>query len=149
LLQPIDHNRRQRWEATQQDHDHHHRRGVGPGFIVEGRLLPEVCGREEAGQSSLISSTRNPTLISGTRYPIARIASSKPRRPAMPKLTPRQQRFIAEYVKDLNGTQAAIRAGYSERSAASRRTSCFRKLQFRNLLRIFCYDRYRSAETGN
>jgi phage terminase small subunit len=36
----------------------------------------------------------------------------------MPKLTPRQQRFIAEYVKDLNGTQAAIRAGYSERSAA-------------------------------
>jgi phage terminase small subunit len=36
----------------------------------------------------------------------------------MHKLTPRQQRFIAEYVKDLNGTQAAIRAGYSERSAA-------------------------------
>jgi len=32
-------------------------------------------------------------------------------------LTPKQERFCLEYVKDLNGTQAAIRAGYSERSA--------------------------------
>lgn len=28
-------------------------------------------------------------------------------------LTPRQQRFVDEYLVDLNGTQAAIRAGYS------------------------------------
>lgn len=33
------------------------------------------------------------------------------------KLTPKQQRFIEEYLKDLNATQAAIRAGYSERTA--------------------------------
>ena len=32
-------------------------------------------------------------------------------------LTPRQQRFIEEYLVDLNGTQAAIRAGYSDRTA--------------------------------
>lgn len=32
-------------------------------------------------------------------------------------MTPKQQRFIAEYLVDLNGTQAAIRAGYSKRSA--------------------------------
>ena len=32
-------------------------------------------------------------------------------------LTPRQKRFCVEYLKDLNGSQAAIRAGYSERSA--------------------------------
>ena len=32
-------------------------------------------------------------------------------------LTPRQWRFVAEYVKDLNGTKAAIRAGYSAKSA--------------------------------
>jgi phage terminase small subunit len=31
--------------------------------------------------------------------------------------TPRQQRFVGEYIKDLNATQAAIRAGYSARSA--------------------------------
>lgn len=35
------------------------------------------------------------------------------------KLTLKQERFVAEYLKDLNATQAAIRAGYSERSAAS------------------------------
>lgn len=32
-------------------------------------------------------------------------------------LTPRQQRFVDEYVVDLNATQAAIRAGYSPRTA--------------------------------
>ena len=32
-------------------------------------------------------------------------------------LTPRQARFVKEYLVDLNGTQAAIRAGYSEKTA--------------------------------
>jgi phage terminase small subunit len=32
-------------------------------------------------------------------------------------LTAKRQAFIVEYVKDFNATQAAIRAGYSERSA--------------------------------
>lgn len=32
-------------------------------------------------------------------------------------LTPKQQRFCEEYLVDLNATQAAIRAGYSEKSA--------------------------------
>ena len=35
----------------------------------------------------------------------------------MADLTPKQERFCREYVIDLNGTQAAIRAGYSENSA--------------------------------
>lgn len=33
------------------------------------------------------------------------------------KLTPKQERFAEEYLVDLNATQAAIRAGYSERTA--------------------------------
>ncbi|MDP7651125.1 MAG: terminase small subunit [Rhodospirillales bacterium] len=33
-------------------------------------------------------------------------------------LTPKQQRFIDEYLTDLNATQAAIRAGYSKKTAA-------------------------------
>lgn len=32
-------------------------------------------------------------------------------------LTPKQQRFVDEYLIDLNGTQAAIRAGYSQKTA--------------------------------
>jgi phage terminase small subunit len=35
----------------------------------------------------------------------------------MPKLTDKQRLFVAEYPKDLNATRAAIRAGYSKRSA--------------------------------
>lgn len=34
-------------------------------------------------------------------------------------LTPKQQRFVEEYLIDLNATQAAIRAGYSVRTARS------------------------------
>lgn len=32
-------------------------------------------------------------------------------------LTPKQHLFVAEYLKDLNATQAAIRCGYSEKTA--------------------------------
>lgn len=35
----------------------------------------------------------------------------------MVKFTAKQQMFIDEYLVDLNGTQAAIRAGYSEKTA--------------------------------
>lgn len=37
----------------------------------------------------------------------------------MVPLGTRQNAFVAEYLKDLNATQAALRAGYSEASAAS------------------------------
>ena len=37
----------------------------------------------------------------------------------MSKLTPKQKLFVAEYVVDKNATRAAIRAGYSEKTAHS------------------------------
>ena len=37
--------------------------------------------------------------------------------PMKNKLTAKQERFVAEYLIDLNATQAAIRAGYSEKTA--------------------------------
>lgn len=33
------------------------------------------------------------------------------------RLTPLRQRFVSEYLVDLNATQAAIRAGYSPKTA--------------------------------
>ena len=36
---------------------------------------------------------------------------------AAPGLTPKQERFVAEYLVDLNATQAAIRTGYSKKTA--------------------------------
>ena len=35
----------------------------------------------------------------------------------LPKLTPKQAAFVHEYLADLNATQAAIRAGYSKKTA--------------------------------
>jgi len=39
--------------------------------------------------------------------------------PIARELTPKQKMFVAEYLVDLNATQAAIRAGYSPRTAKS------------------------------
>lgn len=36
----------------------------------------------------------------------------------MAELTDKQRKFVSEYLVDLNATQAAIRAGYSERNAS-------------------------------
>lgn len=45
----------------------------------------------------------------------------------MAKLTAKQQRFCDEYLIDLNATQAAIRAGYSKKTAAAIATENLRK----------------------
>lgn len=42
-------------------------------------------------------------------------------------LTPKQERFCEEYIIDLNGAQAAIRAGYSEESARQIASDCLTK----------------------
>jgi phage terminase small subunit len=44
-------------------------------------------------------------------------------------LTPRQQRFVDEYLIDSNGTQAAIRAGYSAHTAASQAERLLRNVE--------------------
>ena len=45
------------------------------------------------------------------------------------ELTAKQQRFVAEYLVDLNATQAAVRAGYSQRTAAEMGYENLRKPQ--------------------
>jgi phage terminase small subunit len=42
----------------------------------------------------------------------------------MKELTPKQTRFVAEYLKDLNAKQAAVRAGYSEKTAEVQGAGC-------------------------
>ena len=46
---------------------------------------------------------------------------------AEPKITAKQQRFIEEYVVDLCGTKAAIRAGYAEDFAQQQASQMLRK----------------------
>lgn len=45
------------------------------------------------------------------------MALKTPKKREKGKLTPKQEKFVAEYLTDLNATQAAIRAGYSEKTA--------------------------------
>jgi len=47
------------------------------------------------------------------------------------KLTEKQEKFIQEYLVDLNATQAAIRAGYSEKTAYSIGQSTLKKPHIR------------------
>lgn len=44
-------------------------------------------------------------------------------------LTEKQERFALEYVQDYNGTQAAIRAGYSEHTAAEQASRLLKNVQ--------------------
>lgn len=44
-------------------------------------------------------------------------------------LTPKQERFVAEYLIDLNATQAAIRAGYSAKTAGQIGEQNLKKLE--------------------
>jgi phage terminase small subunit len=46
-----------------------------------------------------------------------------------PTLTPKQARFVAEYLIDLNATQAAIRAGYSQATAEQIGCKLVKKVQ--------------------
>ncbi len=46
-------------------------------------------------------------------------------------LTPKQARFVEEYLLDLNATQAAIRAGYSAKTANEQGSQLLAKLSIR------------------
>lgn len=45
------------------------------------------------------------------------------------KLTPRQARFVEEYQRDRNGTQAAIRSGYSAKTAEASASRMLRNVK--------------------
>ncbi len=61
-------------------------------------------------------------------------------------MTPKQQRFVEEYLVDLNATQAAMRAGYSAKGATVRGSEL---LANRNVTEaISAAQKARSKETG-
>ena len=53
---------------------------------------------------------------------------------AKKKLTPKQFKFVQEYLIDMNATQAAIRAGYSEKTAYSQGQRLLKKGEVQDLL---------------
>jgi phage terminase small subunit len=64
----------------------------------------------------------------------------------MAKLTPKQKRFIEEYLIDLNGTQAAIRAGYSEKTAMEQGYQLLQKTSVQNAIQNAMIERSKRTE---
>ena len=50
-------------------------------------------------------------------------------------MTPRQEKFCVEYLIDLNATQAAIRAGYSKRTAEALASRLLRNVNIRSRIK--------------
>lgn len=57
------------------------------------------------------------------------------------KLTPKQQRFAEEYLVDLNATQAAIRAGYSAKTANEQGARLLANVSIRNVVNAMQSER--------
>jgi phage terminase small subunit len=51
------------------------------------------------------------------------------------KLTPKQEKFCHEYLVDMNGTQAAIRAGYSVKTANEQASALLAKLNIQQRIK--------------
>lgn len=62
------------------------------------------------------------------------------------KLTEKQQRFCDEYLIDLNATQAAIRAGYKEKTAYSMGQRLLKNVEVQNQLQKRKLDRVERTE---
>ena len=62
------------------------------------------------------------------------------------KLTPKQDRFCREYMIDLNATQAAIRSGYSKKTAKEQAYGLLTKLHIQQ--RVTELNRKRQEATG-
>lgn len=64
----------------------------------------------------------------------------------MAKLTEKQKRFVEEYLIDLNATQAAIRAGYSEKTAYSMGQRLLKKVEIQIALQEAMNERQNRTE---
>lgn len=64
-----------------------------------------------------------------------------------PKLTDKQMVFAMEYVKDKNGTQAAIRAGYSAKTAQAQASRLLTNVMIRSYIDEFMQQAAKETQT--
>lgn len=60
-------------------------------------------------------------------------------------MTPKQEKFCAEYLIDLNATQAAIRAGYSEKTAGSLGQRLLKKVEIQDRIKKLREKEFKKA----
>lgn len=63
----------------------------------------------------------------------------------MSKLTAKQEKFCYEYVIDLNATQAALRAGYSEKTAYSSGSRLLKNVEIQKFIQTLQADLEKTA----
>jgi phage terminase small subunit len=64
----------------------------------------------------------------------------------MAKLTDKQAMFVKEYIIDLNATQAAVRAGYSEKTARQIGSDCLSKAVIQDAIQAEMDERSKRTE---
>lgn len=64
-------------------------------------------------------------------------------------LNDKQEAFVREYLKDFNATQAAIRAGYSQKTAGSQGFDLLKKPEIQARLKAFQQKAAEATETEN
>lgn len=89
-----------------------------PVVSLQGSGAPWGAGALQKLASGLLSGRRAQDIVVG-RGVSAVSGARMEGRAVKSRPTPRRQRFVAEYLIDLNATQAAIRAGYSKATAYS------------------------------
>ena len=94
-----------------------HRSGITPGFSGRNVDLRKADNGKLDAETALSPQARpgNANALRHGLYATSRDALRL--RTRRVRLTPKQRRFIEEYLCDLNATQAAVRAGYSRRTA--------------------------------
>ena len=65
---------------------------------------------------------------------LARVKTAETGSAGVPALTPKQRRFVNEYLLDLNGSAAARRAGYSPRTSGEQASRLLRKVSIRQAI---------------
>ena len=85
----------------------------------------KVAGKAAPARKAPVKTAPRKSPAKAAARPVEPVAQ---RTPASP-LTDKQQRFVEEYMVDLNATQAAIRAGYSPNTAAEQGYEHLRKPQ--------------------
>ena len=84
------------------------------------KKAPPKATKPAARKKAVGAAVSAPKNVAASAQPVKAkaVKRQKPQTQAAPAaLEPRQERFVLEYLIDLNATQAAIRAGYSEKTA--------------------------------
>ena len=112
--------------------------GADPGSHALYLALPSV-DRVHAGNDAADRSPPTPVQRQEYRIPLSIATGRDEHQVTGAMLTPKQARFVEEYLIDLNGKQAAVRAGYAAKAAEVQASRLLRNAKVRVLSKTRCW----------